>query len=237
MNSCNNDYGCNKGMNPYFDRTSECKTNENKLYDKLLTSMINQHGVKIIYYPVDYNIEYDKFFGEDMDRTILRRFNIKAYFELPEENESFSHFGIEGMDVFDMIIPILSFDTASKLKYNVTQSHPCHGTDYDKYVPTVGDIIEANYGDHVLYEVVNVLKTPNRFNLTEHSYKISVRVFRDEHLSFDTSTSGTMTNVISGAVDSPDILGINTQVDIEVSAVNYKSSLEDDSNDSIFGGW
>jgi len=231
------DYGCSKGKNPYFDRTSDCKQNENKLYDKLLTGMFNQHGVKLIYYPTDYNTEYDKFFGEDNDRTILRRFNIKAQFELPEENEEFSHFGIMGLDVFSIYIPMLSFETSSKLKYDVTSSHPCHTTDYTAIVPQVGDIIEAGYGDHTLYEVINIDPANERFNLTEHTYDITVRVFRDDHMNFDPATSATMTDVILSAVDSPDILDINSQVDIEVSAVKYEPPVGEEPPDDPFGGW
>ena len=198
--------------------------------------MVNQQGVKIIYYPTDYNTDYDVFFGEDMNRHILRRFNLKALFELPEENQEFAQFGIFGLDVFSIYIPILSFETGSKMSWDQTSLSYCSSGSYDPIEPQVGDIIEANYGDHTLYEIINVKKTANRFNLKEHTYEFIVRVFRDDHLSFSEDTSATMTPIISGAVDVPDILGINDVVDDEMDDIEYKPKLGEENND-IFGGW
>jgi len=60
-------------------------------------------GVDMIYYPVSYDVDYDRIFGEDLDRTIQRKFCVKGFYELQEEIELFSKFGIEGIDNFHMV--------------------------------------------------------------------------------------------------------------------------------------
>lgn len=230
-------YDCPMGQNPHFNfRNKACRENEKKLNDKLTNEIINQKGVKCIYYPADYNTEYDKFFGEDMDRSLLRRFNIKAMFDLPEEHSEYGIFGIMGVDVFVMVVTKSHFHEASQQAWNKGTSKDKYNPQEDAILPQMGDLIEANYGSHTIYEVIDINDASMTFQQNSQIFSFTVREYKDNNLSLLTSTSATMTSAITDSVDVPDILRINDVIDDEKGEVLYDTSATSEDNNP-FSGW
>jgi hypothetical protein len=213
-----------------FNRGSDCKSKEREFYSGLVSDAINTAPVPVNYYVVDYNVDYDKLFGEDRDRTILRKFVVNTTFNLPTERDMITIDGIEGLDSFHMYSSISHFTLASTYSDGVSAVHPV-------YVPKVGDIIQAQYNE-LYYRILNVKKTTEQFLQKPHTWDFLVSPYRDNHLNLSDSISA---DDIGEFVNQDDYLQINDFIDDEVSNIIITSS--DDILNGItppndpFGGW
>ncbi len=218
---------------------SSCYDNEKLLYGKLVNEAIGMNGVKTEYYIVDYNTNYNRMFGEDSDRTLLRKFSLRMYFNLPPEDMLLSINGIENTDRFKMWASKEHFGIASTTQpediNQVTRgSNP-------EYTPKEGDIVRSLSND-TLYEIMNVEDAPeeNQFLQSKNVWEFTVRVYRDIHYNTTPTETASM-SAISAFTDQQDYLEINDYIDTQTSGVVITSA--DDIANGIsppndpFGGW
>lgn len=191
----------------YLD--SSCYDNEKRVYGRMLNEVYNNYGTRCFYYIVDYNTSRDVIFGEDGDRHILRRFPLQAYFTLPQEEDLVSLFGIEEMDNFDMFISKMQLSAASTLDYN-DQFGETSGT-FPMYSPMEGDLIRPAYNDQI-YEILHVHDTEEQFHQDHHTWKITVRKYKDLHFTVDSTNTSALSEMIS-AVDQGDLFNIGAFID------------------------
>jgi hypothetical protein len=178
------------GSDPY--------ANERNLFSSLICESYNKFGVTMTYYVVSFNLSADRLNGEDNDRSIIRKFDFMAYYQLPKEDRLFSKFGIEGLDQFSVFVSKLHFNTASK--FDFSKENPEAN---DAYMPKIGDIILAQYNNSLL-EITDVKEETGMFLLSkQHIFEFICRPYRDEHLNLLASTSADMV-AISPFVDKED---------------------------------
>lgn len=194
-----------------FNHFTSAYDNERKLYDLLITEGWNKNGVCCSFFPVSVDTTYDKIFGEDMNQTILNKFSIMAYFDLPKETKQFSTQGQLWVDKFHIYISKKHFDAASR---QVLTS---------AYLPKIGDIIRSDYND-VYYEVLSVKAEEEQFLQHKHSWDLTVRVYVDKHLSVNPATSASMGSLPNYS-DQSDLFNIGQWINNNKSGVLYEPSV------------
>jgi len=233
-------------INPYF--SSSATPNEyfnmqpkyvadKLLYDSFITEAYNKFGVPMVYYSVDYDVDYDKLWGEDMDRLVERKFHAMAYYELQEEIELFTKFGIEGIDNFHIYISKKHFEVAST--YSIDSDNITGNTSgvsaYDPIEPKRGDIMMSIYNNR-WYEIVNVQQEQEQFLQHKHSWDLIVKIRRDEHMTVSDALSGD--SAITATTDmSPDIYDISATIDKEKEDILYEPLPGEKSKQDPFNGW
>ena len=199
--------------------TNDQYFSERRLFDLLITEAYNKHGVSMIYYPISFDVNYDKLYGEDLDRKIIRKFNLMVFYTLPRVEKLWSKFGIEGMDNFSMFCSKKHFQVASQ--YDYTQTSASFGV----YVPKIGDIIRALYNNYY-YEIVDIKEESGQYlQSPQHMWEFLVKPYRDTRLSLSATTSATMTGAgdIGNYINrTPDIFDIKTDVVDKNANIDYQ---------------
>jgi len=228
--------------NFFQHQASSCYNNEKLLYSKLVGEALLQNGVKTDYYITDYNTSRDQIYGEDTDRTILRKFPVILYYMLPKQDQLFSKFGIEDLDNFKMWVAKDTFAMSSTLQADDATYNFTRGS-FPQYVPKVGDLVRSKASSNqVIYEILNVKDSPqdNQFLQSKNVWEFQVRVYRDLHLNLSPTTSATMTS-ISAFTDQDDYIDINDVIDTEKTDIIITSADDivngDDIPNDPFGGW
>lgn len=170
----NND--CTTPKETFFSFNSSCYNNEKLLYNKLTSEAFDQHGVKGDWYVVDYSLDNEKVFGEDNSRNILYNFPLKVYMELPFEQKQYNQWGMEELDNFIIYCNFYQFEQYAKR------------SGHAGYKPNGGDLFRPHYNG-VIYEVINVYSTEDQFLNTQHTWKLTLRVFRNEMLTTSPNVS------------------------------------------------
>lgn len=160
--------------NGYFRKSGDLYDNERELYSILQMEAFNIKGTPVEYLVISYDVEYNKIWGEDNNRRYLSAFNVMAYYELPQEQEIWSKYSIEGIDVFHMFINKLHFNKLS----GGTGIFPLNGG----YQPKIGDIVKAKYNNYY-YEIVNVNHTEEMFLQFKHCWDLICKPMKIEHIS------------------------------------------------------
>jgi hypothetical protein len=232
----------------YFQHlTSPCYDYEKKMMSNFATEAWNQQGVKLIYYKTDYNIDYDKIYGEDRDRHIERYFPLQGYFILPVEDELVSLFGIEIKDVYKIYVTKQHFEAASQ-----QSNASCDRTAYDPFDPQVGDLIKGKW-NNTYYEIIETKDSEGVMLGTKIVWTIFVKIYRDNHLTTNTFTPPIKSVVdiqkdIESVTDLPiDILEVNEDINIEKVDILFNTSAAGEEplspdpdppvNDDPFGDW
>lgn len=213
----------------YFNHFNSNYDNERFLYDLLLAEAYNKHGVCCSYIKISYDLNYDKLFKEDNNRTIERRFNIMAYFDLPRETKTFSNAGIGWSEIFHIFL--------SKAHFNVASTCDASGnlSAYPPYIPQVSDILETQYNG-VFYEIISVKDAVEVFLQGKHSWDIVVRIFRDKHLNVSPDTSGTMTDLLQ-YVNQSDLFNIGNFINQENNTIAYQPAISECPPKDPFNEW
>lgn len=190
--------------NEWWDMASECHASESAVFDNLTAEAIAQSGVQGFWYVVDYSLENEKIFGEDNDRTIIRKFPFMfAVDELPTDARSWSSFGIEGIDIFHIRAAKVAFLQASQMKSDgVTVA-------YRPREPKVGDIVQSTH-NKIFYRVLDVKDKSDSILQRAHSFDIILTQMEMAHhnvsdLLIDENDEILLHN------DIPDILAQNTE--------------------------
>jgi hypothetical protein len=214
--------------NNYFQEEAKEYDRESLLFDLLYTEAINLNGVPMVYYINSYNTKYDKTFGEDNNRNVIRNFNVQAYYELPNEDQLWNSFGIEGIDNFHVQITMRHMEAASQFNSNGTSKR------YPSYIPRQGDYMKAKYNEY-FYEIVTVKEQVGQFLKRQHVFDLICRPMRDEKLSV--SASVTNTDTIRNINDIEDIFDITPEIEREKSKDMYQPKSGESSPDPLFGTW
>ena len=232
-------------INPYFQ--SSATPNEyfniqpqyvadKLLYDSIITEAYNKFGIPMVYYSVDYDKNYDRIWGEDMDRLIERKFYCMAYYELQEEIELFTKFGIEGIDNFHIYISKKHFEQASTYSiasYNITGDTTGISA-YAPLVPKRGDIMKSVYNNR-WYEIVNVQQEQEQFLQHKHSWDLIVKIRKDEHMTVAPALSA---DGISAITDmKTDIYDVSATVEKEKAEILYVPEVGEKPKQDPFDGW
>lgn len=203
---------------------------ENTLYDKLLTEAYNHHGVKMDYYVVTYDTNYDPIFGEDNNRRIFRRFPIMTYYTLPQENDVWQPGNLQVIDNFHLYVSKRHFAAASRLDNSGRQS-------YSPYIPKVGDILKSRY-NNFYYEITHVAEEEEMFHQRKHSWDLVVVQFKDQHISVS-ATGDISTDSISAVSNKSEnnIFNIKDYIDTTKGTILYTSASNEIPPKDPYGGW
>tara|TARA_R110001606_G_scaffold88448_6_gene199281 strand:- start:8019 stop:8795 length:777 start_codon:yes stop_codon:yes gene_type:complete len=232
---------CTLPSETFFSYSGSCYNNEKLLYNKLTSEAFDQHGVKGDWYAVDYSLDNEKVFGEDNSRKILYNFPLKAYTELPFEQKQYNQWGMEELDNFIIYCNKYQFET-----YASRSGH-------SGYIPHGGDFFRPKYNG-VIYEVINVYDTEDQFLNTQHTWRITLKVFRNEMLTTSPNVSAenlvTYDNTNAVPTEPPtqvqpmsayttsgsDTLKQNDLIDTKKTDVLYNDPNPGSGTD-IFNGW
>jgi hypothetical protein len=193
--------------------------NERELISMLTMEVWGSFGVQLIYYPVSYDTNYDRVFGEDGDKYITTSYeNVMSYFTLPKENKVWSKFGIEGFNSFSMYI--------SKEHFNAVTSN---------YIPKIGDIVLTR-NDNKFYEITEVKEEAPTFMLSkQYAWELIVKQLKvEQEISISPSLSASPISSIYSVVD---ILDIKNTIDVEKEKVLYKPVRGEKPKNDPFGNW
>lgn len=223
------DYNALNNYNNFFQYTTSAYDNESLLYDLLLNETYNNFGVDLTYYVTTYDTsahDYpnsNELFGEDSDREFVRKFNIKAFYELPKDMQMVSIFGIDGLDNFKLWISKRLFTSASQVDGS------------DEYIPQEGDVLYASY-NNMFYTILDVNQTEEMFLQRRHSWELTVEKFKDTNISLD-ATSADMPELLDITNRDDDLFDITDYIVSASDYVLYNTSADLKDADSIFGEW
>lgn len=217
--------------NNWISKHLNSYNSERRLFDKLISESIKQHGVCLYYYVTTWDTSYDKIWGEDNNRRFERYFQFNGFYTLPREDKTWSKFGITGMDTFSIFVAKLHFDTVSRYNYNRTSKM------YQPYIPKVGDIVMADYNKHI-YEITEVKEEVGMFLLSkQHMWEFVVRPYKDEHIDMSPDTSATMGYMQNYSGRNTDNEDIKTEIDINKNDIKYTPKNNEMGSNDPFAGW
>lgn len=191
--------------NEWWDMSNECHAKESAMFDCMTAESIAMSGVQGYWYIVDYSLENEKVFGEDNDRTIIRKFPFMfAVDELPTESRSWAKFGIEGLDVFHIHVAMVAFLQASQMESDGNTIA------YKQREPKAGDIVQSTHNG-IFYRVLDV-KGDKTDTITQrlHSYDIILTQLEMAHHNVSDLLIEENDEILKHN-DIPDILGQNTK--------------------------
>ncbi len=212
----------------FFQEETQDYDRESRLFELLYTEAINMNGVPMIYYQNSFNTSYDKTFGEDNNRNILRNFNVQAYYELPNEDEMWGQFSNFGIDNFHIQITMRHFEAASQFNSQGTAKV------YPAYIPLEGDYLKAKYNDY-FYEITKVKQQVGQFLKRQHVWDLIVKPMRDEKLSVSASIASD--DFIRNIEAIEDIFNVSASVEREKPIKLYRPVDGEVSEDPLFGSW
>lgn len=203
---------------PYFDLRTECYNSEKLLYSKLSSGLINERGVTLLFFIVDYSKMYDVIFREDNDRTVIRKFPIKGMFDLSSQDREISLMGIHETDTFHIFVNKDHFTMASRLDH---QGNRYRGYLYEAYTPKTGDVIKSSH-NNTYYQVLDCRDERDiQFHQTRHHWDITVRVMRNNRYNINTSNSETLQDISQELLKNNDALSANEEIDTKVEQIKY----------------
>lgn len=238
----------NCGYQPLFfqygNPNNSCYTMEKSMISHWNTELWNQHGASLIYYVTDYNTDYDRVFGEDRDRSIIRSFKVQGYTELPLEVEHVTIFGIDGQDNFKVFVAQGHFAVASTVDDTGLSINY-----YPAIEPNIGDIIQFRSNQR-FYEIVEVKDVEGTQLQSRTTWTLFLRVYKDLRLNvqrFQPPIPSTLArNVeISAVNNQDDLFKINDSITSASTTFSYNASAnleqippnDPHAPNDPFGGW
>lgn len=166
---------CDNYGSEMFDFSSSCYDVESRLLDELTAEAINISGTMGYWYVVDYSLKNEPVFGEDNDRTIVRKFPFMFALDgLPADERRWAKIGIEGLDNFHIFIAKISFAQASQMEADgITPM-------YESRNPHVGDIFQSTH-NNLFYQVLDVKDKGDATLQRAHSFDCIVKPFETHH--------------------------------------------------------
>lgn len=170
--------------NPISDGNNIVCTNETDTVDSIVTDAYDTFGLKCVYYRVSEDLLRDKLYGEDQLRMIVRSWYFNGYVEqLPPNVRTYQLEGIWGEDTVQMYASIDAFNYYSTYG-GVDKNTP---EVYDEQPPSIGDIIYIPANDY-FYRIVDVKYYEQAFGLKPHTYTFTLKVYKDNKYTIDTSS-------------------------------------------------
>jgi hypothetical protein len=214
----------------FHHQEGECYNSEKELFQLLSTEYINQHGVCCVYYVTTWNVDYNRIWGEDMDRFYVRSFDFMTMFELPTEVGVHSVQGFNLQENFHMYTTRRHFSAALRTNGICPEF-------YDEDIPVVGDIIQTKY-NHRFWEITNAKPVAMDLHLqSKHAWDISVIPWTNEQISLSASTSADLASPLPTQVNTEDIFNISDTVDEKKEPINYDPPDNEQSKDPNMSGW
>jgi hypothetical protein len=193
---------CNNSLpNTFFNFRGACYDNEKFLFSKTTSEAYEINGVKCDYFVTSFSTNNDKILGEDNNRKMTRRFPVRVYFETPLEERKYNQFGMEDVDNFTVYCTKMLFN-----KYS------------GGYVPKYGDFIRPTYNS-IVYEIIDIIDTEGQFLNTQHTWKMTVRVWNNQQHTYNVPpTTATSAVEMSATYDRTN--GIPTEPPVSVQPMS-----------------
>jgi hypothetical protein len=135
------------------------------------------YGIAVRYFPVVYDTNRDRIFGEDQEKTwVSAAENIDLVFEIGEEEDSWGSFGVIPQEMIVARARVSDFQ--SMVYWSATASGSLTG-----YSPRIGDVILVIYDPPLLYETIDV--APDRTTLGTFTYNNWKLVLKRWHYSHE----------------------------------------------------
>lgn len=160
---------CLSFVNGFFNTNSSCYDSEKKLVDQLTSESMDIAGEFCDWYKIDYSLYNERIFGEDNDRRVRKIFKVKLYFDLPSDDRAYNRFGIEGLDVFQVRIGFLAWNSYVKR------------ADEEGYKPHIGDVFRPHYSG-IFYEIIDVKDSDAQILNSQHSWLMTAKVWENPML-------------------------------------------------------
>ena len=165
------------------DKDNIVCSNESDTVDDVTLDAYGLYGIKATYYHVSEDLLRDKLFGEDQLREIERSWYFMGYIQsLPSNVRNYQLQGIWGEDTLTMYASINAFNYYST-----------YGG-IDKNTPELNDICEPQISDIIyveandtFYRIVDVKYYSESFGLSKHTYTLTLKVYRDNKWTINTS--------------------------------------------------
>lgn len=201
---------------------------ERELVATILAEQYNHAGVRSEFYMTTFDPSYDERFGDDDDRRIIRKFEVMVWYQFPKEDKTWSMFGIEGLDNFQMHCSKLHFDEAST----------CDATGnpgmFDMHIPQIGDIIKVSFNNYI-YEIVEVKEEEMMaYQSKRYAWAFTVKPFVNEKQGVEDLP---LDDEVRRAVEASDIFDVSDAVRIAAEKINYDPQSGDDIDHDPFGYW
>jgi hypothetical protein len=207
--------------NDYLTKCGPAYDSEREMFSVLQTEVYNMFGVPCFFYPVSYDKQYDRIWGEDNNRSVSAYWpDVNAYFNLPKEEKIWSKLGIEGMENFPLYVSKTHFDCVTS-----------------GYIPLMGDLIQSEYNSK-LYEIVEIKEEYGMYMLSkQYTWEIIVKPFKDERVKVLGEVSASPLSAFADRPSGSDIFDITNEIDVEKENVIYKPKPSEKPNADPFGNW
>ena len=233
--------------NNWINKSQTVYNNERSLFDIMGTEFINFHGVAMTYYITTFDLDYDAIWGIDSDRKFIRCFDIMAKFELPSEEDIYTKFSIEGIDTFKLFLTKRHFAAASRQVGTIPSSVTFESTGggrvcppFDEYEPKIGDYIKSKY-NKLFYEITYITDTDEMFLQGKHSWTLTVKVFKDEHIKISDTiseeTSAAMSDLDIYTNKDTDLFDMTDNINNKKDDILYNPQSNEKPKDSAWGEW
>lgn len=166
------------------------KDSESITSEETTTDAYGKFGLKLLYYKVSLDTQKDEIYGEDTLHMIERSFYFNGYVEqIPPNVRTYQLEGIWGEDVITMYVGKTAF------KYWSTYGGEDKNTPevFDDIEPRIGDVIYFEVND-TFYEIRDVKNWSDAFGLAQHTYTITLKVYKDTKMTIDTDNE-TLKNI------------------------------------------
>lgn len=156
--------------NHYFNNFSGVRTNEQRMYEDLLSESIKINGHDIYYMPRENWDDTDEIFGENIHSKFERAYHMEMYIANVEgfegDGEFFSKFGLEIRDSSNFIVTKRTFD---KYMPSSIAMRPREGDLI--YVPVFQKIFEIKYVEEELLFFTKGRKLPYIYELRAEAFR------------------------------------------------------------------
>jgi hypothetical protein len=179
------------------------------------------------YYIISYDKTYNRVFGEDCDKRLVRRFDFMAFFKLAQEDKTWSRFSIDNIDNFEIQVSKDHLREASTYGHSLVKGNIGPHT-YPTYIPQVGDIMQSKY-NNFLYEIMMVKEQSVMYHLNQHYvWELQLKAFTDYGISLSAETSASLDTTLTSSINKgkDDIFNISADLAAKIGDINYNDSQD-----------
>lgn len=204
-----------KKCSSYYDGLRET-------YQLLTDDYILKFGVPTQYYYVSYNEDYDRIWGEDNNRYVLKVWdNVMCWYKMQRDNQFWNKFGKDNQIKFTMYIPKKHFESVT-----------------DGYIPQAGDLFIENSTGRIM-EILDRTEGGDDASWLQskrYLWEIDVVVYnRVERLGFaDETKNSLLAKLINTNVDRYDV---TNDIDNKKESVLYDPKPNEKAQQNPWSTW